>query len=55
MDNAVYFEKTMAKIKLYSQYQIFLGVNLITSFETKDQPIDSEKIERLIQMYFVQN
>ena len=49
MENEAYRESTYNKLKLYGQAEIILSVNLITTFETKSYPLDSEKIQKMIE------
>ena len=48
MENETYRESTYNKLKLYGQAEIIPSVNLITTFETKSYPLDSEKIQKMI-------
>lgn len=48
MENEAYRESTYNKLKLYGQAEIIPSVNLITTFETKSCPLDSEKIQKMI-------
>lgn len=48
-----YYEKTYNKLKVYGNYGIIPSINLITTFETQDHPINSEKIEQNIAEYFL--
>ena len=49
MENETYRESTYNKLKLYGQAEIIPSVNLITTFETKSCPLDSEKIQKMIE------
>ncbi len=49
MENETYRESTYNKLKLYGQADIIPSVNLITTFETKSYPLDSEKIQKMIE------
>lgn len=53
MDNSEYRERAFNKLKLYGNNNILPSINLITSLETKERPIDSEEIQRIIQNYFL--
>lgn len=52
MDIPHYCEKTYRKLKIYGDHAILPSINLITTFETLDHPIDSGKIQHLIDEYF---
>lgn len=53
MDNASYREKTYAKLNTYGAHQIYPSINLITTYETLNHPVDSNKIQAEIQNYFL--
>lgn len=52
MDNQEYCEKTFRKLKIYADNNIFPTINLITTYETRQVPLDSEKVQRIIDEYF---
>lgn len=52
MSDATYRDHAFNKMKLYGNYNIFPSVNLITTYETKSHPINSYKVEQLIQENF---
>lgn len=53
MSNSSYCENTFNKLKIYGNHGIIPSINLITTFETQEHPIDSEKIQKLIDEYFL--
>lgn len=52
MDVPQYAKSAADKIMLYTQNQIYPDEKLITTYETKEQPIDTGKIQKLIAYYF---
>ena len=52
MDQPAYCDSSFNKLKIYAHHKIIPSINLITTYETQNHPIDSEKIEALIQKYF---
>lgn len=52
MDNLEYEQGAVAKLNTYTQNKIFLGKNLIATFETVRQPLSSKTINLLINEYF---
>lgn len=53
MEQSAYCDQTYSKLKLYSRHNIIPTLNLITTYETKSFPIDSGKIQKLVQEYFL--
>ena len=53
MDNPSYIENTSSKISLYSTHGIIPGIHLITTYETKNQPLDPKLVETYITYYFL--
>lgn len=53
MDNPAYRESTFQKMKLYGEHQIYPADRLITTYESESLPLDSEKIQQLIEQYFL--
>lgn len=53
MDKASYSEKALSKLRLYTANKIFPSIQLITTYETKEQPLDSAFVEMLIKYYFL--
>lgn len=52
IDNPSYSQKTLMKLETYIANRYYPTINLITTFETKDHPLDSSKIEEVIRTYF---
>ena len=48
-----YSQKSYSKLHLYSKHQIFPSINLITTFETKDYPLSTDLVEKIIKYYFL--
>ena len=53
MDHERYAKNTGSKLQFYIAHGIIPGVNLITTFETKEKPLGIETVENLIYEYFV--
>ena len=53
MDSKSYCDSTFTKLKHYSNHGIIPDINLITTYETQNHPIDSEKIHKIIQNFFL--
>lgn len=53
MDNIEYSKNTCSKLQLYIKNGIVPSINLITTYETKEQPLDSRSIEQIIQQHFL--
>ena len=53
MDDSVYCKNTYSKLQLYTSHGIVPSIQLITTYETKDTPLDSEMIEKIIEHYFL--
>lgn len=53
MDDVEYINHTCQKLKLYCENGILPSVNLITTFETKEHLLSIEKVEKIIQEYFI--
>ena len=52
MDNQEYASNAAYKMHTYVENGILPGIHLITTFETQENPLDSEWVERLIEYYF---
>lgn len=52
MDNPEYNKKACNKIQIYISNGIIPTINLITTFETKDNPLTSNYVNELIEYYF---
>ena len=54
MDDPQYVESTLKKLKLYILHGIIPSHQLITTFETKEQPLDVDTIQKTAEHYFLQ-
>lgn len=52
MDEPSYHKNVYPKLQLYLSHGIIPGVNFITTFETKNTPLDGEYVKLLIQYHF---
>lgn len=52
MDNPQYSQNTFSKLQIYSSNGIIPSINLITTFENKEHPLDVETISKIIEHYF---
>ena len=53
MDDANYAKNTCFKLQTYTTHGIIPSINLITTYETKEHPLSSDFIEKIIQHYFL--
>ena len=53
MDNPEYSAKTFTKLARYNDYGIIPSVNLLTTYETLEHPLDVTIVEMLIKHYFL--
>lgn len=53
MDDPHYVKTTLSKLELYISNDIFPSINLITTYETNNNPLDIEMVENIIQYYFL--
>ena len=53
MDNPSYAKSAFSKLQLYSSHGIIPSIQLITTFESKDSPLDTSLAEKLITHYFL--
>lgn len=51
MDDVEYVEKAIRKIRTYEQNGLFVGDNLIMTFESKQNPLNQKSARRLIEKY----
>ena len=51
MDDPVYSKNAFSKLKLYVANDIVPNINLITTYETKDFPLDTKQINDMISLY----
>lgn len=52
MDSPTYAQNCMYKLQAYTSHGILPGINLITTYESKEKPLTSETIERIILEFF---
>ena len=52
MDNSSYRKNAFSKLSLYSDYEIIPSINLITTFETKDNPLQVNDVLSIISQHF---
>ena len=52
MDNPQYAKNAFSKLQIYNSNNIIPTVNLITTFETKEAPLDLYNIEKTINYFF---
>ncbi len=53
MDDPTYAKKAYSKLQLYTSHGIIPSIQLITTYETKEHPLSTEVIEKLIEHYFL--
>ncbi len=53
MDDPTYCKNMCSKLQLYTSHGIIPNIQLITTYETKDNPLSFETIENTIQKYFL--
>lgn len=53
MDNTKYAQNACSKLQLYTSNGIIPTIHLITTYETKEHPLSSEDIEKIIEHYFL--
>lgn len=51
-DKPDYMFRTINKLQHFFQYGYYPTVNLILTFDTKEYPLTTDRIERIIEMYF---
>ena len=54
MDDHEYMEKALKKIQIYEQNGIFPGTNLLITYETMQNPLNSNRVLNLIRRYLKQ-
>ena len=52
MDDTEYAEKAFLKLERYNAHRIVPSIQLITTFETRDNPLGPETVDKLIEQYF---
>ncbi len=53
IDNPTYANNAMSKLHNYISNGIYPNINLITTYETKDKPLDTSTIEALIKLFLL--
>lgn len=53
MDNPEYSKHAFSKLQLYAQHQIIPTHQLITTYETRENPFLPEQIEQVVEQYFL--
>lgn len=53
MDKPEYAANVFNKLRIYAENGIVPGINLITTYETQVNPLDSELVEKMIEYYFM--
>lgn len=53
VDDPGYRQKTNEKLELYASNGIIPTINLITTYETKEHPLNVDLVEKIIQYYFL--
>lgn len=52
MDVPSYYKNAYSKLQLYATYHIVPSIQLITTYETKTNPLSSETIDHIVREYF---
>ena len=53
MDNPAYCKNVFSKLQLYSSNGIIPTIQLITAYETKENPLSPDVVENIVQHYFL--
>lgn len=53
MGDPAYVQKACSKLRYYISNGIIPGIHLITTYETKENPLSAEVVEKLIQHHFL--
>ena len=53
MDNPTYSKNACSKLQHYISSGIIPSIQLITTYETKDNPLSAEKVEKIVEEYFL--
>ena len=53
MDSPPYSQNAFKKLQIYTSHGMIPTINLITTYETKDQPLNSQYVLHLIEHYFL--
>lgn len=52
MDDSFYAKNAYSKLQIYTTYGIIPSIHLITTYETKEHPLNSDTIEKIVKEYF---
>lgn len=52
MDEPAYRKNALSKLQLYTNHDIFPTINLITTYETQETPLNPEYVDMLIKHFF---
>lgn len=53
MDNPIYSQNAFSKLQLYTSHGIIPSIQLITTYETKENPLCPDTVEKIITHYFL--
>ena len=53
MDQPEYINRACQKIKMYCENGIIPGINLILTYETKENPLSIDQVEKIVKEYFL--
>lgn len=53
LDNPTYAKNAFSKLQLYIDHGIVPSIQLLTTYETKEYPLDSTMAENLVKFYFL--
>lgn len=53
MDNPTYCKNSISKLQLYASQGIVPSIQLITTYETKENPLSAELVGKIIQHYYL--
>ncbi|MBQ7840401.1 MAG: ATPase [Lachnospiraceae bacterium] len=53
MDQSAYCKSAISKMELYTSNKIYPSIQLLTTFETKENPLTSDIVEKMVEHYFL--
>ena len=53
IDNASYSANAFSKLQLYATHKIYPSIQLITTYETKEHPLTTDTVEKIISDFFL--
>ena len=53
MENPAYSKNACSKLQLYTSHGIIPSIHLITTYETKENPLNADFAEKIIRHYFL--